>query len=62
MIGVVAAWNSGETLDESPETLGIVQRMGWAYLMGELCKGGAWEKAWKVFEGMRGLGRVKGKE
>lgn len=31
-LGGISGWDAGETLDESPERLGIVQRMTWEYL------------------------------
>ena len=35
-LGGISGWDAAETLDESPERLGIVQRMTWAYLRSQL--------------------------
>ncbi|KAK6348925.1 hypothetical protein TWF730_009686 [Orbilia blumenaviensis] len=61
-LGGISGWDTAETLDESPELLGIVQRMTWAYLRSQLFEGDtAWEEACKAFAGI-GKGTVESKE
>ncbi len=61
-LGGVSGWDAGETSDESPVRLAVVQRMTWAYLRGRLYKGdGAWVDACKALEGLEGLGWVESK-
>ncbi|KAF2236087.1 alpha/beta-hydrolase [Viridothelium virens] len=61
-LGGISGWDAGETLDESPERLGIVQRMTWAYLKSQLYEGdAAWSEACKAFTGLEGQGQVESK-
>ncbi|KAF3172284.1 hypothetical protein TWF225_010386 [Orbilia oligospora] len=61
-LGGISGWDAGETLDESPELLGIVQRMTWAYLRSQLFEGDtAWEDACKALVEI-GKGKVERKE
>jgi predicted dienelactone hydrolase len=61
-LGGISGWDAGETLDESPERLAVVQRMTWAYLRSQLYKGdGAWAEARKAFEGLGEQGKVESK-
>ncbi|KAF3903460.1 hypothetical protein ABW20_dc0105224 [Dactylellina cionopaga] len=60
-LGGISGWDAGETQDESPELLGIVQRMTWAYLKSQLYEGDtAWADACKAFGGI-GKGKVESK-
>lgn len=62
-LGGISGWDAGETLDESPERLAVVQRMTWAYLRSQLCEGDpAWTGACKAFEGLDGQGTVESKK
>jgi predicted alpha/beta-hydrolase family hydrolase len=62
-LGGISGWDAGETLDESPERLAVVQRMTWAYLRSQLYKGdGAWAEACKAFDGLEGQGKVESKK
>jgi predicted dienelactone hydrolase len=62
-LGGISGWDAGETLDESPERLAVVQRMTWAYLRSQLYEGdGAWAEACKAFEGLEGQGKVESKK
>ena len=62
-LGGVSGWDAGETLDESPERLAIVQRMTWAYLRSRLYEGdGAWQEACRAFGGLEGQGKVESKK
>lgn len=55
-LGGISGWDAGETGDESPERLGAVQRLTWAYLMGTLYEGNeSWHNA---KESMKGLGEI----
>jgi predicted dienelactone hydrolase len=61
-LGGVSGWDAGETLDESPERLGVVQRMTWAYLQSQLYEGdSAWEDACEAFTRIEGQGKVERK-
>ena len=61
--GGISGWDAGETRDESPERLAVVQRMTWAYLKSQLYEGdGAWAEACKVFEGLGSQGKVESKK
>lgn len=61
-LGGISGWDAGETLDESPERLAVVQRMTWAYLRSQLYEGdGAWAEACKALEGLKGQGRIESK-
>ena len=60
--GGISGWDAGETLDESPERLAVVQRMTWAYLRSQLYKSDrAWPEAYKAFEGLEGQGKIESK-
>jgi pimeloyl-ACP methyl ester carboxylesterase len=62
-LGGISGWDAGETLDESPERLAVVQRMTWAYLRSQLYEGdGAWAEACKALEGLEGQGKVESKK
>ncbi|KAI9727079.1 MAG: hypothetical protein M1828_007280 [Chrysothrix sp. TS-e1954] len=61
-LGGISGWDAGETLDESPERLAVVQRMTWAYLMTQLYpENRAWSDSCKVFEGLEDQGTVESK-
>lgn len=61
--GGISGWDAGETLDESPERLGIVQRMTCAYLRSQLYAGDtSWADACKAFDGLEGHGKVESKK
>jgi hypothetical protein len=55
-LGGISGWDAGETQDESPERLAVVQRMTWAYLKSQLYAG---DTAWA--EACRALGEGQGK-
>ena len=62
-LGGISGWDAGETLDESPERLAVVQRMTWAYLRSQLYEGdSAWIEACKALEGIEGQGKVESKK
>ena len=62
-LGGVSGWDAGETLDESPERLGVVQRMTWAYLKSQLYEGdGVWVKASEALKGLEGQGDIESKK
>ncbi|KAJ7691098.1 Alpha/Beta hydrolase protein [Mycena olivaceomarginata] len=53
-LGGIACWDAAETTDESPQMLGAVQRMTWAYLRSQLYGGdGAWAEACKSLAGLK---------
>ena len=61
-LGGISGWDAGETLDECPERLAVVQRMTWAYLRSRLYDGEkAWSEACQALEGHQGLGKVESK-
>ncbi|GAP88047.1 putative chlorophyllase multi-domain protein [Rosellinia necatrix] len=61
-LGGVSGWDAAETQDESPEMLGMVQRMTWAYLRSQLYEGDeSWERACEVLAGLKDLGFVESK-
>ncbi|RYP59427.1 hypothetical protein DL769_008544 [Monosporascus sp. CRB-8-3] len=61
-LGGVSGPDAAETEDESPERLGAVQRMTWAYLRSQLFEGDtAWEEACKALGGLGQLGTVEQK-
>ncbi|RYP33185.1 hypothetical protein DL766_003617 [Monosporascus sp. MC13-8B] len=61
-LGGVSGHDAAETEDESPERLGAVQRMTWAYLRSQLFEGDtAWEEACKALGGLGQLGTVEQK-
>lgn len=45
-LGGISGWDAGETLDESPERLAVVQRLTWAYLSSMLFDGGSASVGW----------------
>ena len=62
-LGGVSGWDVAETLDESVERLGVLQRMTWAYLRSQLYEGdSAWTEARQAFEKLEGQGTVESKE
>ncbi|MCJ1473069.1 hypothetical protein MMC13_001718 [Lambiella insularis] len=62
-LGGISGWDAGETLDESPERLGVVQRMTWAYLRSQLHEGDdAWTEACQAFRKLKGQGKVESKK
>ena len=65
-LGGISGWDAGETMDESPERLGIVQRMTWAYFRSRLFENDrTWEEAKRSFElheELRELGMVESKD
>ena len=61
-LGGVSGWDAGETGDESPERLGIVQRMTWAYLRSQLYDEDlAWAQACQAFKDLGNQGTVENK-
>ncbi|KAK7756164.1 hypothetical protein SLS62_001756 [Diatrype stigma] len=61
-LGGVSGFDTAEAEDESPERLGAVQRMTWAYLWSQLHEGDtAWEEASRAFEGLGQLGTLEHK-
>lgn len=62
-LGGVSGFDAAETLDESPERLGSVQRMTWAYLKSALYEGdAAWDNACKALESHPNLGTLQHKD
>lgn len=60
VLGWISGWDVGETLDESPERLGALQRISWAYLWEQFYEGnGAWRRPCEVFGQMKELGRLR---
>ncbi|KAI0096939.1 alpha/beta-hydrolase [Nemania sp. FL0031] len=60
--GGISGWDAAETRDESPEMLGLVQRMTLAYLRSQLYEGDkSWEQACEVMSTLKGLGSVESK-
>lgn len=63
ILGGISGWDTNESTDESPERIGVVQRMTWAYLRSQLYGGDtAWTEAVKAFEGLEGQGTVESKK
>ena len=61
-LGGISGWDAGETLDESPERLAVVQRLTWAYLSSQLFDGGsASVEGCRALEGLEVLGKVESK-
>ena len=61
--GGISGWDAGETLDESPERLAVVQRMTWAYMRSQLYDGDeSWVDACKVFKSLDGQGKIESKK
>ncbi|KAI9158083.1 hypothetical protein HJFPF1_06072 [Paramyrothecium foliicola] len=61
--GGVSGWDAAECDDGSPERLGFVQRMTWAYLRTQLYEDDdSWTKACKALDGLSDLGRVETKD
>lgn len=61
-LGGISGWDVKETLDESPELLGIVQRMTWAYLRSQLYDGDdSWTLAGKALQS-EGRGTVESRK
>ena len=60
-LGGVGTWDAVETGDEeSPERLGVVQRMTWAYMKWQLCgEKKVWEDAVKALGDLPQLGKVE---
>lgn len=59
-LGGVSTWDAQETDDESPERLGAVQRLTWAYLRSQLFEGDeAWKTAASALEGLQEIGSVE---
>lgn len=60
--GGISGWDAGETLDESPERLAVVQRMTLAYLKSQFYEGDeSWGEASKVLKGFEELGSAESK-
>jgi predicted dienelactone hydrolase len=61
--GGISGWDAGETKDESPERLAVVQRMTWAYIKSQLYEGDtSWKEACKALEGLGEHAEVESKE
>jgi predicted dienelactone hydrolase len=61
-LGGISGWYAGETLDEGPELLAVVQRMTWAYVKSRLYDGDpSWYKACKAFAELAVIGTVESK-
>lgn len=61
-LGGVSGWDAGETQDESPERLGMVQRMTLAYFRSQLYEGdNSWKQACEALAGLKELGSVESK-
>ncbi|OTA99421.1 hypothetical protein M426DRAFT_325134 [Hypoxylon sp. CI-4A] len=62
-LGGISGWDAGETQDESPERLGAVQRLTWAYLRSALYPGDtAWDDAVEALKQNAELGSVESKK
>ncbi|KAI0803897.1 alpha/beta-hydrolase [Xylaria sp. FL0064] len=60
--GGISGWDAKETQDESPEMLGMVQRMSLAYMRSQLYEGDkSWEQACEALAGLKELGSVESK-
>ncbi|ERS98326.1 hypothetical protein HMPREF1624_05110 [Sporothrix schenckii ATCC 58251] len=60
--GGISGWDAGETQDGSPERLGTVQRLTWAYLWSQLYpEDRAWAEASAALQGLADLARVESK-
>lgn len=60
-LGGVSTWDAAESTDDSPERLGMVQKITWAYLRSQLYGDDAWEKAVEGMAGVEELGTVETK-
>jgi len=61
-LGGISGYDAGETTDESPERVAVVQRLTWAYLWSALYPGDpAWTTACSILEGLQDLGKVESK-
>jgi predicted dienelactone hydrolase len=61
-LGGISGWDAAETFDESPERLGLVQRMTYAYLKSQFYPANsAWEKAREAFGKLDNQGKVESK-
>ncbi len=61
-LGGVSGYDAGETTDESPERVAVVQRLTWAYLRSALYPDDpAWSVACEIFARLGELGRVESK-
>lgn len=61
-LGGISGWDAGETQDESPERLGVVQRMTWAYIRSQLFEGDpAWAEACEALKSLQSQGHVESK-
>lgn len=61
-LGGISSWDASETDDESPERMGAVQRITWAYLRSQLFQGDeAWKAATGALESLPELGFVQTK-
>ncbi|KAI1411819.1 alpha/beta-hydrolase [Hypoxylon sp. FL1857] len=62
-LGGISGWDAAETKDESPERLGAVQRLTWAYLRSALYEGDtAWDQAREALKQHKELGSVESKK
>ncbi|KAH9904589.1 alpha/beta-hydrolase [Xylariomycetidae sp. FL2044] len=62
LLGGISGWDAAECTDESPERLGAVQKMTWAYLRSQFYEGDtAWDEACKALKGIGKLGTVESK-
>lgn len=62
-LGGVSTWDALESQNDSPERLGTVQKMTWAYLWSQLYgdDGEAWGKAVEAMRGLEELGSIETK-
>lgn len=62
ILGGISGWDAVETTDESPERVGLVQRMTLAYLRSALCDGDkSWDEARQALEKIERLGTTEKK-
>lgn len=60
--GGISGWDTAETQDGSPERLGAVQRLTWAYLWSQLYpEDKAWVEASEALKGLENIGSIESK-
>jgi pimeloyl-ACP methyl ester carboxylesterase len=61
-LGGISGYDAGETTDENPERVAVVQRLTWAYIRSVLYPGDtSWSKACSILEDLKDIGRVESK-